>query len=78
MIVVTSDAGGVDVSPGATESSVVIWAEEHGAGGHEVSPGFGAQGGVWVSPANAVIASTDIKLRETTSLFRLFMFSPSW
>jgi hypothetical protein len=77
MTVDTSAAGGVDVSPGATESSVVIWAEEHG--GDSVSPGFGgAQGGVWVSPANAVIAKADIKLRETTSLFRFLMFSPSW
>jgi hypothetical protein len=30
MIVDTSGAGGVCVSPGAVESSFVIWAEEHG------------------------------------------------
>ena len=42
-----------------------------------VSPGAGgAQGGAFVSPAKAATARTHIKVTETPSLFRFFMFSP--
>lgn len=69
------EAGGVFVSPGATESPAVIKTAAHG--GVPTCPGSGgAQGGEFVSPAKVATAKTNVKVMETPSLFRLFMFSP--
>jgi hypothetical protein len=52
-----------------TENSL-LRAAAHGGDG--ISPG--AHGGALVSPAKVAIERTAIKVKETPSLFRLFMF----
>lgn len=64
------EAGGEVVDPGARESSVVTW--ELAQGGEVVDPG--AQGSV--ASAKAVIDRTQIKVKETPSSLRFFIFPP--
>src|SRR5438309_1814003 len=74
------EVGGLGISPGTAASPDVTGAELHGGafispqGGVFVSPG--AVGGVGTSPANVTTARTQIKVKETNSLFRVFMLSP--
>ena len=71
----TESAGGVCVSPGATELlGAVTGLEEHGPVG--ISPG--AHGTVGISPAIATTATTQIKLEVTINLFSVFMVSPNF